>query len=90
MNSHPSEQGLSTHTRTLVQELRRLRWALALIAGLTGALAVHLIFCQTFLPGLVEGSGSNPSLVKGLTALSDATGAVFFMVVAAPTLRVGP
>jgi len=75
-------------TDALVREIRRLRWALAVIAGLVGAIAVHLIFVQTFLPGIVQGSGGNAQLLKGLTALSDATGALLFLTLAAPTLSV--
>jgi hypothetical protein len=61
-------------TDALVREVRRLRWALAVIAGLVGAIAVHVTFVQTFLPDIVQGGGGNPEFLKGVTALSDATG----------------
>jgi len=84
------EQLTSVDRDALVSELRHLRWALAVIAGLVGALAVHVIFCQTFLPDLIQGNGtSNTALLKGLTALSDSVGALCFLVLAAPTLRIG-
>jgi hypothetical protein len=73
----------------LVHELRCLRWALAVIAGLAGALAVHLIFVQDFLPGLVSESTVSPSEYRWLIALSDVLGAALFLVLAAPTLSSG-
>jgi hypothetical protein len=76
-------------TETLIRELRWLRWALAVIAGLVGALAVHLIFVQTFLPDLLGQASANVTAQKGAIALADSLGGLVFLILAAPTLSVG-
>jgi hypothetical protein len=76
-------------TEALIKELRWLRWALAVIAGLVGALAVHLIFVQTFLPDLLGQGSFDVSTQKGAIALADSLGGLVFLILAAPTLSVG-
>ena len=82
-NGTESEQ---VRTEALIAELRRLRWALAVIAGLVGAIAVHLIFVQTFLPDLLGRGSIDVTMQKAAIALADSLGGLVFLILAAPTL----
>jgi hypothetical protein len=71
----PGEPPPSAETELIVEQLRSAGGALAVIAGLVGAIAVHVIFVGYFLPSLVS-----PNSVQLATAGgSDLIGfAVFF------------
>lgn len=64
--------------------LRRAQWSIAVVAGLAGAIAVHLIFVGTFLPDIVASRQLDSGGAKALIALSDALGAAIFFLAAAP------
>jgi hypothetical protein len=59
----------------IVEQLRSIGGALAVIAGLIGALAVHVIFVGTFLPQIVAQSSLDTTTA---TAISDILGFALF------------
>lgn len=65
----------------VIEQLRRVRWALAVIAGLTGALAVHLAFVLTWLPRLAGSARLTGDATDALAALAASLGfALFFLL----------
>ncbi|MGO8685687.1 MAG: hypothetical protein ACLQT7_00685 [Candidatus Dormibacteria bacterium] len=62
----------------IVEHLRSVVGALAVIAGLIGALAVHVIFAGTFLALLAPSGADTTQLI----AVSDLLGFAFFFALA--------
>lgn len=66
----------------IAEQLRRLRWALAIIAGLAGAIAVQLTFVAMWLPRLVIATRITGDSADALAALADVGGFVLFFLLA--------
>ncbi|HXZ98931.1 MAG TPA: hypothetical protein VEK76_01150 [Candidatus Binatia bacterium] len=58
---------------------------LCLIAGLAGAIAVHLIFVGHFLPQLMSQTNTPAENAPALIGVSDAVGFVVFLILAEAT-----
>ncbi|MGA8016184.1 MAG: hypothetical protein WCB85_09740 [Candidatus Dormiibacterota bacterium] len=69
-------------TKLLVEQMARVGNALAILVGLVGAIAVHLIFVGTFLPQIMSQDNISPDNSNVLTALSDILGFAFFWMLA--------
>ena len=72
----------TTDTDRMLDELHWVAGALTVIAGLIGAIAVHLIFVGTFLPQLVAQGNPDGVTTNVLIAVSDVLGFALFFALA--------
>jgi hypothetical protein len=80
--SRPDQLPQTTDTDRMLDELHWVAGALTVIAGLLGAIAVHLIFVGTFLPQIVAQNDLDGASTRSLIAVSDLLGFAAFFALA--------
>jgi hypothetical protein len=76
----PAQPPSAPDTELIVGQLRAVVGALTIIAGLIGALAVHIIFVGDFLPSIATQNSIDP---QAAAAISDLLGFALFYALAA-------